>query len=145
MAQKQLSGNAYWATQIGVSALFTVGGFALAGFFLSGAGGPEKGRSVIYLFIGFVFLATLIWLIRQFTKSTKKQRAIYAWAIMQHEDGLRRDGFAPANDARTMAIAARARDGKLTSEELGELQALRPDRPYPGDTAPLNALSHPRA
>jgi hypothetical protein len=54
---------------------------------------------VIYLFIGFVFLATLIGLIRQFTKSTKKQRAIHAWAIMQHEDGLRRDGFTPANDA----------------------------------------------
>ena len=145
MAQKQLTGNAYWVTQIGVSALFTVGGFALAGFFLSGAGGPEKGRAVIYLFIGFVFLATLIWLIRQFSKSTKKQRAIYAWAIMQHEDGLRRDGFAPANDTRAMAVAARARDGKLTPEELSELQAMRPDRPYPGDAVAFNAGSRTRA
>ena len=142
MAHKQSTGNAYWASQIGFSALLAILTFAAAVWaFLSDAE-DEKGRGVMYLFISLLFLGCLIWLIRKFTQSTAKQRAVFAWAIMQHEATLSRSGI--ASDARAMDVAARARDGKLTPEELRELQAMRPDIPYPGDAAALTGSSSGR-
>jgi len=125
MTQKPATGNGYWAVQIGVSALFAVVGLGGAVFFFA-TQTEELGRGLMLGLVGIAFLALLIWLIRRFRGSTREQRAIYAWAIMQqHSSGK-------VDDVTAMAVAAGARDGKLSATELSDLQALRPDNPYPG-------------
>ena len=125
MTQKPATGNGYWAVQIGVSALFAVVGLGGAVFYFA-TQTEELGRGLMLGLVGLTFLVLLIVLIRRFRGSSKEQRAVYAWAIMQqHSSGK-------VDDMTTLALAARARDGKLSAVELSELQALRPDNPYPG-------------
>jgi hypothetical protein len=138
MAQSTNSGAGYWATQIGASALFVVLGFG-GGIFILASDSEEKGQGVMLLFVGVIFLGLLIWLIRQMTTRSSEQRAVYAWAIMQQHAA--EGSAAPDNDVVRMGRAARARDGKLTRDEILSLQALRPDVPYPATLPP--ALPRP--
>ena len=94
----------------------------------------EPGRGVIYFFIGVLFLPVFLWLLRKYLRSSKKQRAAYAWVIMQQNSELQADGLNPRNDAWAMHMAERARTGTITASEVADLQRLRPDVPYPGDT-----------
>lgn len=129
MTRKPTTGKGYWAVQIGVSAFFAIGGIGAAVLYFA-TETEELGRGVMFGFVGILFLGCLIWLLRQYGKYTKQQRAVYAWAITQQH--------APEfnshvnKDLRIMALAARARDGKLSVAELHALQSLKPDSPYPG-------------
>ena len=129
MTRKPYTGNGYWAVQIVVSALFAVGGIGAAVLYFA-TETEELGRGVMFGFVGILFLGCLIWLLRQYGKHTKQQRAVYAWAIMQQWSPTyhRQTG----RDVNAMAVAARARDGKLSVAELHALQSLKPDNPYPG-------------
>ena len=119
--------NGYWITQIAVSALFGVG-LPILGVWMFSLKPDEPGMGLIMILIGLAFLACLIWLLRAFFGMSKKQRAIYAWAIGQQTSGSRSVG----SDAAAMSIAAKAKDGTLSPDELEALQALRPGVPYPG-------------
>ena len=133
MATAPYSGTGYWKSQIVICGL---------GALLGIVGGPiavvldteEPGRGVIYFVIGLLFLPFFISLLRKYLKSSKKQRAAYAWVIMQQNSGLQADGLNPRNDAWAMHMAERARTGTITASEVADLQRLRPDVPYPGDT-----------
>jgi len=129
MTRKPYTGNGYWAVQIGVSAFFAIGGIGAAVFFYA-TETEDLGRGGVFIIIGVPFLALLIWLLREFGKYNKQQRAVYAWAIMQQWSPVphRPSG----QDVKAMAVAARARDGKLSVAELRALQSLKPDNPYPG-------------
>ena len=138
MATAPYSGTGYWKSQIVICGL---------GALLGIVGGPiavvldteEPGRGVIYFFIGVLFLPVFLWLLRKYLRSSKKQRAAYAWVIMQQNSELQADGLNPRNDAWAMHMAERARTGTITASEVADLQRLRPDVPYPGDTpAPGN-------
>ena len=133
MATAPYSGNGYWKSQIVVCGL---------GALLGIVGGPiavvldteEPGRGVIYFVIGVLFLPFFISLLRKYLKSSKKQRAAYAWVIMQQNSELQADGLSPRNDAWAMHMAERARTGTITASEVADLQRQRPNVPYPGDT-----------
>lgn len=133
MATAPYSGNGYWKSQIVICGL---------GALLGIVGGPiavvldkeEPGRGVIYFLIGLLFLPFFISLLRKYLKSSKKQRAAYAWVIMQQNSELQADGLNPGNDAWALHMAEQARTGKITASEVADLQRLRPDVPYPGDT-----------
>ena len=133
MATAPYSGTGYWKSQIVICGL---------GALLGIVGGPiavvldteEPGRGVIYFFIGVLFLPVFLWLLRKYLRSSKKQRAAYAWVIMQQNSELQADGLNPRNDAWAMHMAERARTGTITASEVADLQRLRPDVPYPGDT-----------
>ena len=138
MATAPYSGTGYWKSQIVICGL---------GALLGIVGGPiavvldteEPGRGVIYFFIGVLFLPVFLWLLRKYLRSSKKQRAAYAWVIMQQNSELQADGLNPRNDAWAMHMAERARTGTIAASEVADLQRLRPDVPYPGDTpAPRN-------
>jgi hypothetical protein len=144
MAGKQNSGNGYWATQIGASALFGFGGVI---------GGPvgmaldkeEPGRWLIVTLMGIAFVIVFFGLVRKYRSSSKKQRAVYAWALEQQNGALQTDGFNPGNDVAAMAVAQRAMEGKLTPAELERLQAMRPNSIYPGDPPVADVSLPPRA
>ena len=129
MTRNPTTGKAYWAVQIGVSAFFAIGGIGAAVLFYA-TETEDLGRGGVFVIIGVLFLGLLIWLLREYGKHSKQQRAVYAWAIMQQ--------WSPApypqtgRDLKAMGIAARARDGKLSVAELNALQSLQPDNPYPG-------------
>jgi hypothetical protein len=139
MAAETTRGSGYWAGQIIACSVLGVG--AIAGGIViiaaSGSGDSEAGvgEGVIAILAGVAFLGTLIWVLRMMATSTKTQRAVYAWAIMQQQ-ATRWDGLPPENDMRAMGIAAKARDGKLTAAEIQQLQALRPEVPFPGTLPP---------
>ncbi|MFC6355124.1 hypothetical protein [Luethyella okanaganae] len=149
MTDKPYKGTGYWATQIGVSAL--IAALSLGGGVFVLAGDTEKkGEGVMMMLVGIAFLLTVIWLVKRVMSSTKEQRAVYAWAIMQHHSRNVYDGRpidvpgSAANDIETMSIAAKARDGRLSLAEVQRLQALRPEVPYPGrlpDPAQAGTLS----
>jgi hypothetical protein len=87
----------------------------------------SPGRGLLYFLAGVAFLGVFFWLLREYRKGGREGRAVYAWAIMQQHQ------YTPIrNDAAVMSVAARARDGELSLDELRALQALRPDVPYPG-------------
>ena len=133
MATAPYSGTGYWKSQIVICGL---------GALLGIVGGPiavvldteEPGRGVIYFLIGLLFLPFFISLLRKYLKSSKKQRAAYAWVIMQQNSGLQTDGLNPGNDAWALHMAERARTGTIAASEVADLQRLRPSVPYPGDT-----------
>ncbi|MEV0089353.1 hypothetical protein [Saccharopolyspora sp. NPDC050642] len=139
-------GSGYWITQIVFSLLMIV---------LCGAGGAYvlfappnpgdeagPGAGVVMLLVAIAFLFVLIWLIKQFAGSTKEQRAVYAWAIMQQHSRNVHDGRmlnapqAVGNDVAAMSVAKKARNGQLSRAEIDRLQALRPEAPYPGKMPP---------
>ncbi|NRQ50341.1 hypothetical protein [Aeromicrobium stalagmiti] len=130
MGDTSAGGRGYWASQMIVCLLFGIGGVVYGSIVLATDFEPEKGRGLIGFLIGVMFLWTFRWLVKAYRKGGPTGRAVYAWAITQHEyvPVRRVDG-----DLHKMAIAARARDGLLTIDELRALQALRPDRPYPGE------------
>ena len=133
MARAPYSGNGYWKSQIvicGLAALLGIVGGPIAVVLDT----EEPGRGVIYFFIGVLFLPFFISLLRKYLKSSKKQRAAYAWVIMQQNSELQADGLSPRNDAWAMHMAERARTGTIAASEVADLQRLRPDVPYPGDT-----------
>ena len=132
MGGKQYSGNGYWAGQLGSTGVLGVA-FVIGGPVGMVSDTEEPGRWLIVFLIGVAFLLTFAWLLRSFRSSSKKQRAVYAWALMQQNGALSRDGVNPTNDMHAMAVARRARDGQLSAAELRQLQALRPDSLYPGD------------
>ena len=119
------SGNGYWRGQIGATALFGVG-MVVCSVVLFRVDPDEPGRAVLLAFGGLLFLTTLGWAVDAATRSDPRQRALFAWAIAQHE------ASGHGNDALALADAARARDGALDAERIRALQALRPDNPYPG-------------
>lgn len=122
------SGSRYWAVQIGVSAFFAVVCLGAGAFLVFQT--DEPGRGVILGCVGLMFVALLVWLVVKMMSSTREQRAIYAWAIMQQEPTNR---FGPSgNDVVSLHVAELAREGKLPDKDLLELQALRPENPYPG-------------
>ena len=120
--------NGYWITQIAASALFGIG-LPILGVWMFDLKPDEPGMGLIMILIGLAFLGCLIWLLRAFFSMSKKQRAIYAWAIGQQTSGSSRS---VGSDAEAMSIAAKAKDGTLSPDELKALQALRPEVPYPG-------------
>jgi len=133
MARAPYSGNGYWKSQIvicGLAALLGIVGGPIAVVLDT----EEPGRGVIYFFIGVLFLPFFISLLRKYLKSSKKQRAAYAWVIMQQNSELQADGLSPRHDAWAMHMAERARTGTIAASEVADLQRLRPDVPYPGDT-----------
>ncbi|MCS6553993.1 hypothetical protein [Curtobacterium flaccumfaciens] len=119
------SGNGYWRGQIGATALFGVGLVACS-VVLFRVDPDEPGRAVLLAFGGLLFLTTLGWAVDAATRSDHRQRALFAWAIAQHE------AAGHGNDGLALADAARARDGALDAERIRALQALRPDNPHPG-------------
>ena len=126
-------GSSYWAVQITVCAVAAIA-FPALGVLLFSVSPEEPGRGVLLILIGIAFLACLIWLVRSYRRSSRVQRAVYAWAITQRRVEvplMKPNRFGP--DLLTLSIAARARDGKLSPEELARLQALDPSNPYPGD------------
>lgn len=127
---KARSGGGYWAGQIGSTALFGVG-FLVISTVMTASGTDEPGGAALLVLGGMLFLTTCAWAIDSVTRSTAEQRALFAWAITQHE-GTGLPGNRPsAEDFVAMADAARARDGQLTLDQIRALQALRPDNPYP--------------
>ncbi|MFG6477361.1 hypothetical protein ACFXP7_13345 [Microbacterium sp. P06] len=135
MAAGETHGWGYWAGQIIACAVLGAG--AIAGgiviIAVSGTGESEAGvgEGVVSIIVGIAFLVTLVWVVRKWVTSSKEQRAVYAWAIMQQQ-GARRNASPAMNDARAMSIAAAARDGELTAADIANLQALRPEVPFPG-------------
>ncbi|MGW2180591.1 hypothetical protein ACWCXX_21305 [Streptomyces sp. NPDC001732] len=121
-------GTGYWATQIGALAFFALLGSA-GGVFVVMGDSEDKGDGGMMILIGIVFLVVLIVMIRKFATTTKEQRAVYAWAIMQQHSAS-----APA--AAAMGVAEKARQGTLSRAEIEQLQALRPENPYPGQLPP---------
>ncbi|QYI97981.1 hypothetical protein K0028_03285 [Curtobacterium flaccumfaciens pv. flaccumfaciens] len=119
------SGNGYWRGQIGATALFGVGLVACS-VVLFRVDPDEPGRAVLLAFGGLLLLTTLGWAVDAATRSDHRQRALFAWAIAQHE------AAGHGNDGLALADAARARDGALDAERIRALQALRPDNPHPG-------------
>ena len=120
--------NGYWITQIAASALFGIG-LPILGVWMFSLKPDEPGMGLIMILIGLAFIGCLIWLLRAFFSMSKKQRAIYAWAIEQQSS---RNSRSVGSDAAAMSIAAKAKDGTLSPDELKALQALRPEVPYPG-------------
>ena len=125
-------GNGYWITQIAVSAVFAIGG-PILGVIMFSLKPDEPGMGLILILIGIAFFFCLIWLIRSYRSMSKQQRAIYAWAIAQQMSVT--DARNPKSDGEAMAVAARAKDGTLSTEEMAALQALRPEVLYPGAAA----------
>lgn len=137
-------GNGYWVLQISGSLLLAIV-LAVLGWFLllapdevlSSSGEPaERGPGVMVLLASLLFLVTFVWLVRRWRRSSKEQRAVYAWAVMQ-QHATRTDMHpvnpaAVVNDVKILGVAAEASKGTLTAEQISELQALRPDVPYPG-------------
>ncbi|WGW12937.1 hypothetical protein LWF01_03955 [Saxibacter everestensis] len=141
--QRSYKGTGYWTTQIAFCALMTLLGFIGGGFLLfeanaDGGKHAEPGRGLMLILIGIAFLITLIWLIVQIASSTKEQRAVYAWAIMQQHSQNIHDGRpensprAVTDDIVAMNVATKARKGELTRAQIEHLQSLRPEIPYPG-------------
>lgn len=126
------SGNGYWSGQIGATALFGVA-FVAASIVLLVTDPEEPGRAVVCALCGILFLTTFGWAVDAATRSSPQERALFAWAIAQHE------AAGPRNDASAMRDAARARDGELDIAQIRALQALRPDNPYPADLPPSQA------
>jgi predicted lipid-binding transport protein (Tim44 family) len=123
--------SSYWGQQIAACATL--------GVLLCGVGvglmvnqPEEPGAGFILFVIGLAFLATLVWLARQYRKMSKEQRAVYAWAIEQQSSA--QAGRTPGSDLTMMAIAGKAKDGGLSRSEIQQLQNLKPENPYP---APL--------
>jgi hypothetical protein len=139
MAAETTRGSGYWAGQIIACAVLGIGGIAGGTVIIaaSGSGDSEAGigEGAMAILVGVAFLGTLIWVLRMMARSTKTQRAVYAWAIMQQQ-AARWDGLPLENDVTAMGIAAKARDGKLTAAEIRKLQALRPEVPFPGTLPP---------
>ena len=132
MANKQPSGNGYWSSQILTSGVLGLA-FTIGGPFGVAYDKENPGLWGIFFLGGIAFLVTFFWLIGACRKSSKKQRAVYAWALEQQNGALRDGSFSVGNDVAAMAIAKRAMDGKLTPAELERLQAMRPNSIYPGD------------
>jgi hypothetical protein len=120
------SGNGYWGGQIGSTALLGVGCLAASVVMLV-AGSDEPGGAVLLGFAGILFLTTFAWAVDAATRSTRQERALFAWAIAQHE------AAGHGNDALALADAARARDGELDGARIQALQAFRPANPYPAE------------
>lgn len=118
------SANGYWGTQIVVTALLGAGSVA-ASYVLLVVKPDEPGGAVLIALIGIALLTTFAWTVDTATRSTPLERALFAWAIMQHE------AAGHGNDALAMSDAARARDGTLDADRIRTLQALRPGNPYP--------------
>ena len=137
-------GTGYWVGQLLIGAVLGFGGLA-AGVFLLVApdevlappGTPvERGQGVMVLLVGVVFTVMFVVMLRAWLRMSKEQRAVYAWAIMQ-QHATRTDGHpvnsgAVLNDVAIMGVAARAKRGELSVDEIQRLQGLRPDMPYPG-------------
>ena len=119
------SGNGYWGGQIGATALFGFGLVACS-VVLFASGTDEPGGAVLLALLGILFLTTFGWAVDAATRSTPQERALFAWAIAQHESA------GHGNDALSMRDAALARDGELPAARIRALQAFRPDNPYPG-------------
>jgi hypothetical protein len=120
------SGNGYWGSQIGSTALLGVGCLALSVAMLV-TGSDEPGGAVLLGFGGILFLTTFAWALDAATRSTGQERALFAWAIAQHQ------AAGHGNDALALADAARARDGELDGARIQTLQAFRPANPYPAE------------
>ncbi|MFF4082689.1 hypothetical protein ACFYZN_25245 [Streptomyces sp. NPDC001777] len=155
--RKSYTGRGYWAVQIGFSALLALlglGGGVLVLIEVSRPGSTSSagvGDGAMMLVVGVVFSLLLIWLVTALIRQSRRQRAIYAWTIMQdyaaRNPGLRplRPGKTVASDLATMETATRASDGTLSLEEVLRLQALRPEVPYPGDLGALRRKSAEQA
>ncbi|MBF4460491.1 hypothetical protein [Pseudoclavibacter sp. VKM Ac-2867] len=124
------TGNGYWSTQIAVSALLGAGSVGTS-YVLLVVKPDEPGGAVLLALIGIALLTTFGWTLDTATRSTPLERALFAWAIMQHEAAGR------GNDALAMSDAARARDGTLDADRVRALQALRPGNPLPCSSAAL--------
>jgi len=143
-AQPVYKGNTYWATQIGGSVLLALLFLGLGLFLLlapddvlSSTGEPaERGGGLMVALTGILFLVLFFVMLTKWRRSSKEQRAVYAWTVMQ-QHASRTDmhpvnPVATVNDVKILGIANSARQGRLSAEQIGALQALRPDVPYPG-------------
>jgi hypothetical protein len=128
---RQYKGTGYWVTQIGVLAFFALLCPA-GGVFVLMSNSEDNGGGVMMILIGIVFLVVLIGMIRKFAITTREQRAVYAWAIMQQHS----THASARADVAAMGVAAKAREGELSRAEIEWLQALSPDVPYPGQLPP---------
>lgn len=127
-------GNGYWSTQVAAFALLGAGSIA-ASYVLLVVSPDEPGGAVLLALIGAASLTGLGWAIDKVTRSTPLERALFAWAIMQHE------AAGHGNDALAMRDAARARDRTLDAARIRTLQALQPGNPYPAHLPPMNGPS----
>ena len=134
-------GSSYWVVQIAVCAVAAIGLPAL-GVLLFSLSPEEPGRGLLLILIGIAFLVVLIRLVWSYRRMSPIQRAIYAWAITQRRVEVPLMTPRRTNaDLKTLSIAARARDGKLSPAELEGLKALDPTNPYPGP--PTDTTSGP--
>lgn len=118
-------GGGYWAVQFGFCA-FMVAVSAFGVVAIAREGGPDAaGQALILGVVALLFLGVLIWLLVMFFGQTAQQRAVQAWAIMQQHTSS-------VDHVTAMRRAGDARRGELSRAEIDELQALRPEVPYPG-------------
>lgn len=118
--------NTYWVTQVSVLGIFGIG-FLVAGVVLWSTDFDNHAGDGFMLLLGAaLFLGVMFWVIRNFRGMSTDQRAAYAWAIAQlHSAGV-------GSDIAQLSIAAKARAGTLTLDEVTALEAMHPGRPYPG-------------
>ena len=128
------AGNRYWAIQFGAA----IAGLVLLPIFgiaLSISSREYRGLGVIMVLCALPFVALLVWVGRQYRAYPPEQRLIYGWAVMQQTRPVWWVRARP--QLRIMATARRARDGKMSRQELLYLQSLKPKNPYPGILPPV--------
>jgi len=128
------AGNRYWAIQFGaaIAGLVLLPAFGIA---LSISSREYRGLGVIMVLCALSFVALLVWVGRQYRAYPPEQRLIYGWAVMQQTRPVWWVRARP--QLRIMATARRARDGKMSRQELLYLQSLKPKNPYPGILPPV--------
>lgn len=152
---ERYTGRGYWAAQLIMSGLLAIlgigGGIVIVATDGSAATPTEPGTIMLVFLTGVVFLALFVWLLAQLIGSSREERAVQAWAIMQQHSASPRSGVAtPAavrRDLASLDTAQRARNGRLSPAEIRRLQELRPDVPYPGTlpAEPRPVSAHERA
>lgn len=128
------AGHRYWAIQFGVA----IAGLVLLpvfGIALSVSSREYRGLGVIVVLCAVPFVVLLVWVGRQYRAYPREQRLIYGWAVMQQTHPVWLVRARP--QLRIMATARRARDGKMSRQELLWLQSLKPKNPYPGVLPPV--------
>lgn len=128
------AGNRYWAIQFGaaIAGLVLLPVFGIA---LSISSREYRGLGVIMVLCALPFVALLVWVGRQYRAYPPEQRLIYGWAVMQQTRPVWWVRARP--QLCIMATARRARDGKMSRQELLYLQSLKPKNAYPGILPPV--------
>jgi hypothetical protein len=121
-------GTDYWVTQIVVLGVFGIG-LLVAGIWMWSTDFDNHAGDGFMAFLGAtLFLGVMLKVVSDYRGMSAEQRAAYAWAITQMH------AADAGSDVVQMKVAAKARAGTLTPEEVRILEAMRPGHPYPGGT-----------